>query len=108
MAIETLTRSDRGVTVSLRLSNLGDGPSTKQVVGAWVIVPDGTVRGYQRIHAEKEIADGGSRGVDLVIRTTTVLPEDLIVVAVQEVFGADPWRQDLKSIEKEVRASVVR
>ena len=46
--------------------------------------------------------------MDLVIRTTTVLPEDLIVVAVQEVFGADPWRQDLKSIEKEVRASVVR
>ena len=33
-------RNERGLTLSVRLENLTAGPSTRQVLGAWVIAPD--------------------------------------------------------------------
>ena len=49
VTIAKLDRDDRGLTLTLEVRNLTMGPSTRQVLGAWVIAPDGTVRGYQRL-----------------------------------------------------------
>lgn len=104
-----LNRGERGVTLSLELNNLGDEPVARQVVGAWVIVPDGTVRGYQRFVGEREIAPATFRAVDVTIRTTTVFPDDVIIVAVQEAVGGEAlrWRRDVKDLEREVRSVVL-
>jgi hypothetical protein len=104
-----LNRSERGVTLSLELNNLGETPVTRQVIGAWVLVPDGTVRGYQRLVGERAIEPTTYRAVDLTVRTT-VFPDDVIIVAVQEVAGRGepPWRRDVKELEREVRRAVLR
>ena len=61
VTIAKLDRDDRGFTLTLEVRNLTMGPSTRQVLGAWVIAPDGTVRGYQRLESSREIAAGDSR-----------------------------------------------
>ncbi|MGE0461997.1 MAG: hypothetical protein AB7Q16_11570 [Vicinamibacterales bacterium] len=105
-----LNRSERGVTLSLELNNLGDTPVRRQVIGAWVLVPDGTVRGYQRFVGERGIEPAEYRTVDLIVRTTPVLPDDVIVVAVQEAIGdaERPWRREVKELEREVKRAVQR
>lgn len=105
-----LNRGERGVTLSLELNNLGDTPVTRQVIGAWVLVPDGTVRGYQRFVGERGIEPAEYRTVDLIVRTTPVLPDDVIVVAVQEAIGdaERPWRREVKELEREVKRAVQR
>jgi hypothetical protein len=77
------------------------------VVGAWVLVPDGTVRGYQRYEGKRGIEAGASRSVDMTIRTTTVFPGDVVIVAVQSVSGGRAWRRDMKSLERDIRAAVL-
>jgi hypothetical protein len=103
-------RDERGLTLSVRLENLTEGPSTRQVLGAWVIAPDGTVRGYQRFESKRAIAAGDTRTVEFIIRhaTTNVVPGDVTIVAVQESAGAYAWRQDQASLQKAARAAVPR
>lgn len=103
-------RNERGLTLSVRLENLTAGPSTRQVLGAWVIAPDGTVRGYQRYEHKRAIAAGETRSVEFTIRhsTTNTVPGDLTIVAVQESAGDQAWRQDQASLQKVARAAVVR
>jgi hypothetical protein len=105
-----LNRGERGVTLSLQLNNLGETPVTRQVIGAWVLVPDGTVRGYQRLVGEREIEPATYRAMDLTVRTTTVFPDDVIIVAVQEAVGGEArlWRRDVKELEREVRSAVLQ
>jgi len=104
-----LDRGERGMTLSLQVNNLGDMRVTRQVIGAWVLVSDGTVRGYQRFVGERAIEPAQYRMVDVIVRTTTVYPNDVIVVAVQEaVTGQEPsWRRDVKELEREVRRAVL-
>lgn len=108
--VTALNRGDRGVTVTLQLNNLGEATVNRQVVGAWVLVPDGTIRGYQRWIGERAIEPTEYRAFDLILRTTTVMPDDLVVVAVQEATGAEakPWRRDVKDLEREVREAITR
>ena len=103
-------RDERGMTLSLRLENLTAGPSTRQVLGAWVITRDGTVRGYQRSEHKRAIAAGDARTVEVTIRhaTTAIVPGDVTIVAVQESAGAYAWRQDQMSLQKAARAAVPR
>ena len=68
VTIAKLDRDDRGFTLTLDVRNLTMGPSTRQVLGAWVIAPDGTVRGYQRLESSREIAAGDSRTMELTVR----------------------------------------
>ena len=109
VTIAKLDRDDRGLTLTLQVRNLTMGPSTRQVFGAWVIAPDGTIRGYQRMEASREIAAGDSRTLELTVRqsTTNVRQGDQTIVAVQESAGARAWRQDQASLQKAVRAAVL-
>lgn len=110
LGIYRTDRDERGLTLSLRLENLTDGPSSRQVLGAWVLAPDGTVRGYQRYEGKRAIAAGATRTIEFTVRqsTTSIVPGDLTVVAVQESAGAFAWRQDPASLQKAVRAAVLR
>jgi hypothetical protein len=92
----------------LRLSNLVEGPITRQIVGAWVLVPDGTVRGYQKLETDRTLQESASRVVDLDIRTVPVLPNDVIVVAIQEARGETTWRRDVKDLQEEVRTAILK
>ena len=109
----TITRSDRderGLILSLQIDNVASGASTRQVLGAWVVAKDGTLRGYQKLESKRAIAPGESRAVELVVRhaTTQIVPGDLTVVAVQESAGTPPWREDTATLQKLVRAAVIR
>jgi hypothetical protein len=106
LTIEALRRTERGVTLSLRLSNLVDGAITRQVLGAWVLVPDGTVRGYQKLETDWPLDEAISRVFDLNIRTVSVMPNDIIIVAVQEARGPTTWRRDVNELQKEVRTAI--
>jgi hypothetical protein len=108
LTIEALRRTEGGVTLSLRLSNLVEGPITRQIVGAWVLVPDGTVRGYQKLETDRTLQESALRVVDLYIRTVPVLPNDVIVVAIQEARGQTTWRRDVKDLQEEVRTAILK
>ena len=97
------------MTLTLDVRNLTMGPSTRQVLGAWVIAPDGTVRGYQRLESSREIAAGASRTMELTVRhsTTAVRQGDMTIVAVQESAGGRAWRQDQAALQKAARSMVV-
>lgn len=105
LEVTSLTR-DRTLTVTLRLSNIGEKPMTKQVLGAWVFMPDGTVRGYQRQDVEQTLDAGGSRSIDFVLRTANAVPGDLVIVAVQEAVGERPWRRNVKDLDKDIREAL--
>ena len=102
-----LNRSERGVTLAMQVINLGETDVTRQVLGVWVLAPDGTTRGYQKWIGERDIEPAKHRNVDVNIRPT-VMPDDVIIVAVQEATGggAAPWRRDQKDLEREVREAV--
>ncbi len=51
LSIEALRRTERGVTVTIRLANLVDGSISRQVVGAWV---SGTGRNDPRLSEARE------------------------------------------------------
>ncbi|HTM34023.1 MAG TPA: hypothetical protein VL263_22080 [Vicinamibacterales bacterium] len=108
LSIEALRRTERGVTVTIRLANLVDGSITRQVVGAWVLVPDGTIRGYQKLESDRLLIESASRVTDLIIRTVSVMPNDIIVLAVEEARGEQPWRRDTKELQQEVRSAIAR
>lgn len=108
LAIEAIQRGERGVTVSVRLSNLVDGAITRQVLGAWVLVADGTVRGYQKLETDRRLEESDSRVMDLRIRTVSVMPNDVIILAVQEAHGERAWRRDVKELQDEVRHAILR
>lgn len=110
LAVRGVTREPSGVLLSIRLSNRGDGRTDRQVIGAWVVAGDGTVRGYQRHETGRAIAAGASRSFDVTLRaaTTAVMPGDIVVVAVQETAGARPWRRDAKALEQDARGVVLR
>ena len=107
LSIEALRRTELGVTLTIRLSNLVDGAITRQVLGAWVLVSDGTVRGYQKLESDRPLHEAASRVMDMRIRTVTVMPNDIIVVAVQEARGETTWRRDQTDLESEVRTALV-
>jgi hypothetical protein len=108
LSIEALRRTERGVTVTIRLANLVDGSISRQVVGAWILVPDGTVRGYQKLESDRPLIESASRVTDLIIRTVSVMPNDIIVIAVEEARGEQPWRRDTKELQQEVRSAIAR
>lgn len=110
LAVQRVALEPSGVLLTLKLDNPTDGVTERQVVGMWVMAKDGTIRGYQRHEAKHSIAAGAARSLDVTLRTatTTVLPGDVVVVAVQESMGARPWRRDTKALEQDARALVVR
>ena len=108
LSIEALRRTERGVTVTIRLANLVDGSISRHVVGAWVLVPDGTIRGYQKLESDRLLIESASRVTDLIIRTVSVMPNDIIVLAVEEARGQQPWRRDPKELQQEVRSAIAR
>jgi hypothetical protein len=106
LTIEGLQRTGSGLTVAVRLSNLVDGAMTRQVLGAWVIAPDGTMRGYQGVTTERPLVDSETRVLDLRIRTVPVSPNDTVVVAVQEAVGDATWRRDVQDLRQQVRLAL--
>jgi hypothetical protein len=109
VAVRGLRRSERGVIVSMELSNLSESTVSRQVVGAWVVVPDGTIRGHQSWTGMRGIEPARHRAVDLSIRAT-VMPDDVIVLAVREAAGRGTatWHRDAKDLEREIREAVTR
>ena len=109
LTLETLDlrHDDRGSTLKLRVLNEGAAEVTRYAVNAWVLLPDGTVRGAQRFDQRQALAPGGSREVSLTIRTARVAPTDTVVVAVLETQG-DAWKGDVKALEAEARALLKR
>lgn len=105
--VTALHHSERGVTLSMEVSNLGATTSSRQVLGAWVLVHDGTIRAYQVWVGERNIEPTRHRSVDLHIRGT-VMPDDVIIMAVQETTGggAAPWRRDPKDLEREIHEAI--
>lgn len=109
LSVTRLSRNERGVTVSLELNNLAEDAVSSTTVGVWIIVPDGTVRGYQRYVFERPIAPADHRAADVIIRTTTVFPDDTIIVAVQEATGdGAAWRKPVKELETEIRRAITQ
>lgn len=107
--VTALKRSERGVTLSMQLSNLGDASLGRQVLGAWVLAPDGTIRGSQEWVGERNIGPTRHRGVDLNVRST-VMPDDVIIVAVREAAGRGTatWRRDANDLERSIREAVTK
>lgn len=110
VSIVRVAREDPTTTsVSVRLANISGATLTHYAIGTWVVVPDGTVRGFQRYQSGRRIANGASRTIDLIVRTVAVRPGDTIVVAAQEALGGlEAWRRDAQTIESDVRSIVVR
>jgi hypothetical protein len=106
LSIEALRRTERGVTLTIRLSNLVDGAINRQVVGLWVLVADGTVRGYQKLESDRPLNEAAFRVTDVRIRTVTVMPNDIIVLAVEEARGEITWRRDENELQREVRRAI--
>lgn len=107
VAVTGTGRDERGVTLSLRLTNAADAPVSRHVIGVWVIAADGTVRGSQQAKGSVALAAGESRSTDIVLRMIAVQKGDTIVAAVQEAAGATVWRKDQKTLQDEVRTAVV-
>ena len=108
LSIEALRRTERGVTLTIRLSNLVDGSITRQVVGAWVLVADGTLRGYQKLESDRPLLEAASRVTDMRLRTVNVMPNDIIILAVHEARSNDGiWRRDQAELQEEVRRTLL-
>ena len=107
VTLETLdlAHDDRGSTLKLRVLNEGSAEVTRYTVNAWVVLPDGTLRGAQKFDQRQAIAAGANREVSLTIRTIRVAPTDTVVVGVLETQG-DAWKGDAKALETEARALV--
>lgn len=101
-------RDDRGVTLTVELSNTGAQEATRQTLAIWVFGPDGTLRGRQQQRQGKALAASEARHVDLSLRTMPIKIGDRVVVAVQDVTGDAPWRIDLKTLEAQVRGALVK
>lgn len=102
-----LAHDERGSTLKLRVLNEGSAAVSKYTVQAWVVMPDGTLKGSQRFDQKQAITDGAERQVSIVIRTIRVAPTDTVVVAVVETQG-DVWKGDAKALEAEARAAVAK
>jgi hypothetical protein len=109
LTLETrdLVHDDRGSTLKVRVLNEGSADVTRYAVNAWVLLPDGTVRGAQKFDQRQAVAAGANREVNLTIRTIRVAPTDTVVVAVLETQG-DAWKADVKALEAEARALLKR
>lgn len=110
LTVQRVALEPSGVLLTLKIDNTGDAATERQIVGTWVVARDGTIRGYQRHDAKRAITGGASRSLDVTLRaaTTTVLPGDVVVVAVQESMGGRPWRRDTKALERDARAFAAR
>lgn len=100
-----LAHDERGSTLKLRVLNEGAADVTRYRVSAWVVQPDGTLKGAQTFDQKQAIAAGAERDVTIIIRTMRVATTDAVVVAVVETQG-DAWKGDAKALETEARAAV--
>lgn len=100
-----LVHDERGSTIRLRVLNEGAAEVTRYSVSAWVVMPDGTVKGSQKFDQKQAVAKDAEKQVSLVIRTIRVAPTDTVILAVVETQG-DAWKGDAKALETEARASV--
>lgn len=100
-----LVHDDRGSTIRVRVLNEGAAEVTRYSVSAWVVLPDGTVKGAQTFDQKQAVAKDGERQVSLIIRTIRVAPTDTVILAVLETQG-DAWKGDAKALETEARAAV--
>ncbi len=107
VAVAGVGRDERGVTLSLTLSNSGDAVVTRHVVGVWVLGRDGTVRGFQELKQPKALAAGESRTVDMVLRLIPVQAGDIVVAAVQEAVAGTPWKREKKELEADIKRVVL-
>ncbi len=109
LTLETkdLVHDDRGSTLKVRVLNEGSTEVTRYSINAWVLMPDGTVRGAQKFDQRQAVASGAYREISLTIRTIRVAPTDTVVVAVLETQG-DAWKADAKALEAEARALLKR
>lgn len=99
-----LVHDERGSTVRVRVLNEGSADVTRYTVSAWVVLPDGTVKGVQRFDQKQAIAEDAERQISLVIRTIRVAPTDTVILAVLDTQG-DAWKGDAKALETEARAA---
>ncbi len=106
VAVAGVGRDERGVTISLTLTNPGDAAVTRHVVGVWVLSPDATVRGVQELKQPKALAAGESRTVDVVLRLIPVQAGDILVAAVQEAVAGTAWRREKKELEADIKRVV--
>ncbi|MGD9905663.1 MAG: hypothetical protein AB7U83_19500 [Vicinamibacterales bacterium] len=109
LTLETqdLVHDDRGSTLKVRVLNDGAAAVTRYAINAWVLMPDGTVRGAQKFDQRQAVAPDAAREITLTIRTIRVAPTDTLVVAVVETQG-EAWKGDVKALEAEARALVTR
>ena len=106
VAVASAGRDDRGVTLTVKVTNVGEGAAPRHTLAVWAFSPDGTLRGAQQQRQSKALAAGETRHLDLALRTMPVKAGDRLVVAVQDVTGDDPWTKDLKTLEAEVRKAL--
>ncbi len=107
VAVASTGRDERGVTLTLRVTNTEDEPVSRYTIGVWVLAADGTVRGSQQAKQSKPLAAGETKSLDVTLRLISVQSGDTIVAAVQEAAGATPWRKDTKTLQDEIRATVL-
>jgi len=106
LLIEGLQRTGSGLTLSVGLSNLGDGDISRHVIGAWVLARDGTLRGYQRFTIDRRLMESATGVRDLRIRTASVSPNDVVVLAVQEARGDTTWWRNVDELQQQIRLAL--
>jgi hypothetical protein len=106
VAVASTGRDERGVTITLRVTNTDEAPVSRHVLGVWVVAADGLLRGSQQARQSKALAPGESRTIDVALRLIAVQAGDTLVAAVQEAAGATAWKRDPKILLDEVRAAV--
>ena len=106
VAVASTGRDERGVTLTLRVTNTEDAAVSRYTIGVWVLGADGTLRGLQQAKQSKSLGAGEARSLDVALRLIAVQSGDTIVAAVQEATGATPWRKDTKTLQDEIRATL--
>jgi hypothetical protein len=105
LQVLAMTHDEQGSTVKIRVDNHGRDPVTRFSITAWVLMPDGTLRGTQQFDRRQTLEVGEPRTQDLHIRTVRVSPADTVVAAVVETHG-DAWKGDAAALMAEAKAVI--
>jgi hypothetical protein len=97
-----------GYVVSYKVKNTGEASVESYIVSAWVVAPDGTLRGWQPSPTAAKLQAGKTRQFEYNVPFDAVSIGDTIVLAISEAAQAGgPWQRDLKELELEARRVVV-
>ena len=109
LRVEDMHISQDGMrlTVELQLANAAEAVMEERVIRAWVVAPDGTIRGRQDVPSRGTMAAGATETVRFTLRAIAPLRSDAIIVAVQRATaGRRECRRDAAELDEDVKTAV--